>query len=154
MSRRIKTAIVLVILATTALGVSLGAKAMPMSEAQSGCTGGGGDWYSWVDFYEDDDGTLVGYTVSVCITPMDGYDAIRAWLDEYDLDNCFHAWNGGGTNCKSPYWDQVEKSAPSPTPTPGPTSTTSGTTSGTYQQPTTTSAPRTTTGTTSGTNSR
>ena len=145
--RRIKILVVAAVAVGGALAAGLGAKAMPVSELQSSCGTGGGDWYSWVNFYEDDDGTLVGYTVSVCITPMGGYDSIRAYFDEDLAEGCFHAWNGGGTNCKTPWWDEVEKT--SPTPTPKPTSTTTGTTSGTYSSPTATPRPMTTT--TSGT---
>ena len=139
--KRIKIAIVALIAVGGAFAAGLGAKAMPVSELQSNCTGSGGHWDSWVWFYEDDDGTLVGFSVSVCTTPMNGYDAIRAWFDEDQVDDCYHAWNG-------------EKAGPSPTPTP--TSTTTGTTSGTYDNPTTTPKPVTTTGTrsTSGTVSR
>jgi hypothetical protein len=152
--KRIKIAVVTLI-AVGALAAGLGAKAMPISERQSTCTGSGGSWTSWVWFYEDDDGTLVGFSVSVCTTPMNGYDSIRAYFDEDQVDDCFHSWNGGGHNCRSPWWNG-EKAPPSPTPTP--TSTTTGTTSGTYSDPTVTPTPMPTTtsgtGTTSGTYSR
>jgi hypothetical protein len=152
--KRIKIVIVALIAVGSAFAASLGAKAMPISERQSTCTGSGGSWTSWVWFYEDDDGTLVGFSVSVCTTPMNGYDAIRAWFDEDQVDDCYHAWNGGGSTCKSPWWNG-EKAGPSPTPTP--TSTTTGTTSGTYDNPTATPMPMTTTSgtrSTSGTVSR
>lgn len=137
-----------------ALLLSVGAKAMPISELQSGCGAGGGSWYSWTWFYEDDDGTLVGFSVSVCITPADGYDSIRAWFDEDQVESCYRAWNKGGSNCKTPWWDEEIRNKPAPSPTPtAPSDPRVGTTSGTYQEPTATGSP-TTTGTTSGTYSR
>ena len=109
---------------------------------------------SWTWFYEDDDGTLVGFSVSVCTTPMNGYD-----VDPRVRSTRIRSTTATtpGTAAGPLQEPMVERREAGPSPTPTPTSTTTGTTSGTYDNPTETPRPMTTTSgtrSTSGTVSR
>ena len=138
-----------------ALGIGLGARAMPMSAVQDWCTGAGGDWDGWVDFVdENDDGDFEPVEFGTCTwyTGSDGYGGYgdrytQVYQDGERIRSCTH--QGRQTTC------DYSKPAPSPTPTPTPTTDTQvGTTSGTYQQPTPTPTTQTTSGSTAGTYSR
>jgi hypothetical protein len=148
--KRIKIATVAFVIAAAGFGASLGAKALPMSEAQQGCLGGGGHlWEEWIDFIELEDGSFEGVWYATCTVfgGPDGYDYIEYYTNGEFVIGCLDS--------PTP---RCEKPAPEPTPTPSPTSptsTTRGGTSGSVQStPPTVSPTTTTTGTTSGTASR
>ena len=148
--KRIKIATVVFVMAAAGIAASLGAKALPMSDAQRGCLGNGGEWEEWLDFIELDDGSFEGVWFATCtFYESDGYNYIEHYQNGEYVMGCLDA--------PTP---RCDKPAPEPTPTPSPTtptSTTRGGTTGTVQQTPPSPTPKpttTTTGTTSGTASR
>jgi hypothetical protein len=145
--KRIKV-VAAVLTVGVAFAVSLGARAMPISELQSSCTGQGGSFSTWTDYIELDDGTLEGFEWSTCTYTYSTHTYIETYTDGEHTGDCYKP-RGGELKCNT-------GKAPEPTSTPAPTGPSDprvGTTSGTYEQPTATTSP-TTTATTSGTASR
>jgi hypothetical protein len=152
--RRTKIAVTMLATVGLALGVGLGARAMPMSAVQDWCTGAGGDWDGWVGFEdENDDGDFEPIEFGTCTwyTGSGGYGGYgdrytQVYRDGERIRSCTH--QGSQSTCG------YDKPAPSPTPAPTPVPNSNpqvGSTSGTYQQPTATPTARPTTTSTSGT---
>ena len=144
--KKVKIAVVASTIALAGFGASLGAHALPMSDAQRGCFGNGGMWEEWTDFVEDDDGVFQGTTYATCTFFPEG-NGEPAYVEYYENGE----FQMGCVDTPTPRCSGGK--APEPQPTSAPSDPRVGSTSGTYQQPTATTSPRTT-GTTSGTYSR
>jgi hypothetical protein len=127
MSNRLKRTIIVAAVIVGAFGVALGAKAMPISELQSSCTGAGGSWNTWTDYIEMDDGTFEAFEWSTCTYTYSTHTYIETYTDGVHTGDCYKP-KGGRLVCNT-----GKEGEPSPQPT---SSGTTGSTSGTYQQPT------------------
>ena len=118
--KRIKIATVVLVMAAAGFGASLGAKALPMSDAQRGCMGNSGLWTEWIDFIELDDGSFEGVTYATCEFGIP--DGMEYGYTEYYVNGEFDM---GCFDSPTPRCHDGNK-GPEPTPTTSPTSTTTG----------------------------